>query len=120
MSAYFGSVAHIQKNLNHISDVDGINHILIVASGINFIDLTGAEMLITEHNRLKKKNGGLYFVDLKSSVSVSAAKSHIATEIGEDHFFQNKSKAIQEIYQRLDKSVCANCQARIFKECDLD
>ncbi|MBE9563232.1 MAG: SulP family inorganic anion transporter, partial [Proteobacteria bacterium] len=60
MSIYFGSIAHIQKHIAHISDNEKIHHILIVASGINFIDLAGAAALVSENNRLKKLNGGLY------------------------------------------------------------
>ncbi len=51
MSIYFSSVNHIQKRTNHI---------LIVASGINFIDLTGTEALISGNNRLVKTVVALY------------------------------------------------------------
>jgi SulP family sulfate permease len=37
MSIYFGSINHIQKKIEKISDGQNIHHILIVASGINFI-----------------------------------------------------------------------------------
>ena len=45
MSIYFGSLTSIQRILNRISDEEGINHILIISTGINFIDMAGAEML---------------------------------------------------------------------------
>ncbi|RKZ57295.1 MAG: sodium-independent anion transporter, partial [Gammaproteobacteria bacterium] len=58
MSIYFGSINHIQKRIAKIVENERIHHILIVASGINFIDLAGAEALVSENNRLKKQNGG--------------------------------------------------------------
>lgn len=117
MSIYFGSISHIQKRIAEIVDNERIYHILIVASGINFIDLAGAEAMIAENNRLKKYNGGLYFVGLKSSVYEFAAESCFIKKIGGDHFFDSKTQAIRGIYKRLDKSVCATCQSLIFREC---
>ncbi|MGD8742944.1 MAG: SulP family inorganic anion transporter [Granulosicoccaceae bacterium] len=117
MSIYFGSINHIQKRITQIVDNERIHHILIVASGINFIDLAGAEALVAESNRLKKLNGGLYFVGLKSSVYEFAAASCFIRQIGGDHFFDTKKEAIHSIYKRLDKDVCSTCQALIFREC---
>ncbi|MGD8933333.1 MAG: SulP family inorganic anion transporter [Gammaproteobacteria bacterium] len=117
MSIYFGSINHIQHRIAQIADSEKIYHILIVASGINFIDLAGGEALVAENNRLKKYNGGLYFVGLKSSVYEFAAKSCFIKKIGSDHFFDSKSQAINSIYKRLDKSVCTSCESRVFREC---
>jgi SulP family sulfate permease len=117
MSIYFGSINHIQKRINQIVDNERIYHILIVATGINFIDLAGAEALVSENKRLKQYNGGLYFVGLKSSVYEFAAKSCFIKNIGNDRFFDNKAQAIRRIYARLDREICKTCQSLLFKEC---
>jgi len=117
MSIYFGSINHIQKCIADIVEKENIYHILIEGSGINFIDLAGSEVLVAENKRLLRLNGGLYFVGLKPNVYEFAAKSHFIKQIGNEHFFDTKTKAIRKIYQHLDKKGCANCQAKIFEEC---
>ena len=117
MSVYFGSLTHIQKQLNHITEKEGFKHILILAEGINFIDLAGADMLAREAQRIKKLGGGLYFCGLKSKVCDFLDKNHFTSRVGEYNFFTAKNEAIEWIFTQLDKSVCARCEARIFKEC---
>lgn len=117
MSVYFGSVSYIQQRISKIVDNEQVYHILIEGSGINFIDIAGIEALLSENNSLLKKGGGIYFVSLKPSVYESIAKSHLAKEIGNDHFYDQKSEAIRAIYKKLDRDICAKCQAQIFKEC---
>ncbi len=117
MSIYFGSINFIQERLNQISDNERIYHILIVGSGINFIDLSGAEVLVHENRRLQKLGGGLYFVGLKASVYEFSAKTCFIKKIGGDHFFDSKRVAIATLYKKLDREICAKCQALVFKEC---
>jgi SulP family sulfate permease len=117
MSIYFGSINHIQERIAKISENERIYHVLIVASGVNFIDLASAEALVQENNRLKQKGGGLYFVGLKASVYEFAAKTCFVRKIGPGHFFDSKTEAIRNIYKRLDREFCKTCQSLIFKEC---
>jgi len=117
MSIYFGSINHIQKKLSKIVDDEKIHHVLIEASGINFIDLAGADALISENNRLKGLGGGLYFTGLKPIVYEFAAQSGFIKSIGNDHFFDTKQNAIRKIYKHLDKNICSQCQVKIFEEC---
>ncbi len=118
MSVYFGSINYIQNRLARIIENEQIKHILIVSSGINFIDLAGAEALVIENRRLKAMGGGLYFVGIKSSVYEFAAKTCFIHNIGSDHFFDTKKAAIHELYNRVDHDICAKCNALIFKECE--
>ena len=117
MSIYFGSINHIQNRIANIVENEKIYHILIVSSGINFIDLAGAEALIAEHSTLKKLGGGLYFVGMKSSVYEFSARSGFIKHVGNNHFFDTKTEAIASIYEQLDKKICSKCNALIFKEC---
>lgn len=117
MSAYFGSVNHIQKHISEISENDKIHNILVESSGMNFIDLAGVEGLASEQKQLERHGGGLYFVGLKPSVYEFIARAHFVRHIGNRHFFDRKSEAIREIYKLLDHDKCRNCQARIFQEC---
>jgi len=117
MSIYFGSINHIQKQISRIVDNQRIYHILIVASGVNFIDLAGIEGLLIEHRRLKALNGDLYLVDVKSSTYEFMEKVNFVNEIGRENFFESKEEAIHIVFDRLDRSKCEKCQALVFKEC---
>ena len=118
MSVYFGSVNHIQNRLQQISESEHINHILTDADGINGIDLSGVEMLVSEAKRLKKLGGGLYFAGLKPRVYENISESAMIAHIGNAYFFDHKSQAIKSIYKRLNQDTCENCSVRVFKECE--
>lgn len=117
MSIYFGSINYIQNRIARIVEGEQITHILIVGTGINFIDLAGVEALVAENRQLEKLGGGLFFVGLKSSVYEFAARTHMVRDIGKDHFFDNKTVAIRKLVRQLDADVCRQCSARIFNEC---
>ena len=117
MSVYFGSINHILNRIGQIVENERIYHILIEASGINFIDLAGAEALEAENKKLVKMGGGLYFVGLKPSVYEFVAKTGFVKHLGADHFFDSKTQAFRSIIPRLDPKICETCNALVFEEC---
>lgn len=111
-SLFFGAVSYIAKKLQEIKEP----HVLIVCSGINFIDVAGAEMLAQELQRRHELGGGLYFAKLKAVGSEVLQRGNYLQGF-EDNIFESKAEAIQGIFNRLDKKICKTCTARIFDEC---
>lgn len=118
-SIYFGSVNHVERNLQMIdaNNPEKLN-VLIVCSGINFIDIAGAEMLLNESRRHREKRGELYFCKIKPSVCSILKKGGYLEEIGEKNIFESKEQAIKAITGRLYKSICALCNRNVFLECE--
>ena len=117
MSIYFGSINHIQNRLHQIIEQEQVKHILIVGTGINFIDLSGAEALVSDTRRLKLMDGGLYFAELKASVYEYISKNCFVAKVGNKNFFDSKKEAISVIYKKLDAEQCKSCAVRVFSEC---
>ena len=90
---------------------------LIVATGIDFVDVTGAEMLAQEARRRRKMGGGLYFYRCKDSIYNFLRKSGKLADIGEDVFFPVMSNWIKPVYATFDTEICRTCKARIFSVC---
>ncbi len=117
-SIFFGAADHVR---HHLAQIDELNprqkHVLIVASGINFVDIAGAEMLVQEARRRRRIGGGLYFYRLKDAARALLEKGGYLAEIGPQNIFPVKTRAIAAIYPKLDPEICRNCRVRIFREC---
>jgi len=117
-SIFFGAVDHIQQSLHEIdAENPEQKHVLLVASGVNFIDIAGAEMLTQEARRREKMGGGLYFYRVKDSVCGTLRKGPYIVDIGRENIFPPKSRPIADIYPKLNTDICRACQSRIFPEC---
>ena len=109
---------HVANALQRLSEKHpDQKHVLILGDAINFVDLAGAEFLISEAQRMKRMGGGLYLTNLRQSVRQCMEHAGFIEKFGENHVFDSKSEAIQSIFLRLDKSVCRVCDKRIFNEC---
>lgn len=118
-SLFYGAIDHIEGFFSELREV-GIKRVLLLADGINFIDLAGAEWLQHEAERLRSLGGDIYITGLKIIAQDVLWKSGIKDEIGADHFFTTKKLALASIYQKLDPAICERCTARIFWECQQD
>lgn len=119
-SLFFGAVNHVQQALQEVDEINPQHaHLLVMADGINFIDVAGAEMLVQEARRRRNLGGALYLCGVKEQVCDWLRRGGYVAEIGADNVFDSKSQAIAAIYGRLNADTCARCDKRIFAECRL-
>ncbi len=117
-SLFFGAVNHVAGTFHMFEQRDSERrHLLIVASGINFMDVAGAELLIEEARRRRKHGGGLYLAKAKEGLCESLRKGGYLEEFGAENVFQSKGEAIAAIFEKLDRERCRRCDKRIFSEC---
>ncbi len=116
--AFFGAVDHIQT---HVEAADAATptqkHLLIVASGINFIDIAGAAMLTHEAQRRRRIGGDLYFYRMKDSARHFLERGGYMNEIHHENVFDVRDLPMDVIYPKLDTSICRTCTVRIFNQC---
>mgnify|MGYP001344764889 CR=1 FL=1 len=120
-SLFFGAVDHVQAGLQQI-DEDNPQHrsVLVVGTGINFVDVAGAEMLAQEARRRRRLGGGLYFYGMKDNVLGFLRQGEYLKDIGEGAFFPLGARATGALYWTLDPDICRTCTKRIFDECKRD
>jgi len=117
-SIFFGSVSHVQDTFDMFrSRRPEQKHLAIAAQGINFVDLQGGEALAEEAKRREAMGGEMYLMNVKQGLWNALSKCGCLDDRETSHIFQSKSAAIHAIYQKLDKSICATCDKRIFLEC---
>jgi SulP family sulfate permease len=117
-SIFFGAVDHVQRILQTIDiDQPTQKHLLIDATGINFIDIAGAEMLAVEAKRRRRLGGGLYLYRVNEEVMRLLERGGYLEDVGKDNIFPVKSRAVGFIYPKLDTEICRGCNAQIFREC---
>jgi SulP family sulfate permease len=117
-SIFFGAVAHLQQQFQDLEEAEPERkHLVVMASGMNFVDLAGAEFLAELARSRKKMGGALYFYRMKDSVAETLRKGGFMRDIGEENLFPARSRPAEAIYPRLDSAACRTCQVRLFAPC---
>jgi SulP family sulfate permease len=117
-SLFFGSVAHVERGFDILrARHPQQKHLAILADGINFVDLQGGQALADEAERRQSAGGDLYLVNVKQGLWETLDACGCIDARGARNVFRGKEAAIHAIYQKLDQSVCATCDKRIFREC---
>jgi len=118
-SLFFGAIAHIRETLvNFEQQNPGQKNLLLLSQGINFVDMAGTEFLENTAKHLNKRGGKLFLYGVKEGVCQELKQTELIHSIGDENVFQSKTEALKTIVnEHLDKSICARCEARIFREC---
>jgi SulP family sulfate permease len=117
-SLFYGATGHIAEQLRDIERRDPeLKHLALIATGINFIDVAGAELLVQEARRRRARGGQLYLIRPKAQVRDFLSKGDYLQEIGEDNLFPSKAVALKTIFQTLDHEQCRLCPRSVFLEC---
>ena len=117
-SLFFGAVSSVIEQLRGFEKkIPTQKNLLVVTSGMNFIDMDGAEALANEARRRRTMGGQLYFIGIKDTVAHVLERTGFLDAIGRDNIFDSKTAALQNVYACLDKEICANCTKHIFQEC---
>ncbi|SDG77671.1 sulfate permease, SulP family [Vibrio xiamenensis] len=115
-SLFFGSADHVQRRLRELTS-SGNTLVLMIGSGINFIDLAGAQMLEQEAQRLESAGGYLAIIALKHAVIDELKDSGYLDKIGEARLFATPQAAIAMLLRVVDKQRCNPCHQKAFAEC---
>ncbi len=117
-SLYFGAVASFRDSMRKLEkETPNCKQIAIEMSGVNFIDLAGAEALALEARKIRARGGALFLLRLKERAREFLSKGEYLEEIGDNRIFWSKTDALHQVYSRLDYSICRRCQLRVFLEC---
>ncbi len=95
----FANASYLEDEvLDRVAQLPDLNHVLIVAEGINEVDASGEEMLrhLVEHLREAKYD--VSFCGLKDQVVDVLKRSHLYDVLGADHQFPTQAQAIAAIY----------------------
>jgi SulP family sulfate permease len=117
-SIFFGAVDHVQNVMQRVdAEYPSQKHLLLDMTGVNFIDVAGAEALALEAKRRRRLGGGLYLYHVNDDVMGLLTRGGYLKEIGADNIFPVQSRAVGFIYPKLDTEICRTCDRQIFREC---
>jgi SulP family sulfate permease len=117
-SLFFGAVEHVRDALEEARrERPDVRHVLLVGTGVNFVDVAGAELVAQVARELHDEGRTLYLASLKPRVEEALARAGTLDVVGPGQVFATKGEALAAIYRRLDPGTCERCGVRAFDEC---
>jgi SulP family sulfate permease len=99
-SLFFGAIEHVRDEIDRArAERPDVRQLLLVASGVNFIDVAGAEMLAGEARRAAEDGVSLYLCELKPAVSDVLERGGFIAVIGQDRVFDSREDALAAIHR---------------------
>jgi SulP family sulfate permease len=117
-SLFFGAVDYVGEQLRALARAyPKQKHLLMLARSINFVDVTGADLITREARTRRAIGGRLYLHQVKEVTLETLQRCGCQDEVGIENVFTSKQEAIAAIFERLDRNICLRCDKRIFLEC---
>lgn len=115
---YFGSVEFLRRQFRKLERERPLQtHMIFIAKGIGEIDMPGADLLIEEAERRKKRGGAFHLQTKTPRLLSKLARFKVMKELTKEHIHLSKNDAIAIATQEVDTEVCRGCKLRIFSEC---
>lgn len=117
-SLFFGAVSTFKETMRDYEETQPERkYLAIVMSGVNFVDIAGAEALAQAGRRFYEKGGALHLIHTKARVLDLLERGGYLDDIGRQNLFQSKTEAVRSIYRKFDYARCTSCDRRVFVEC---
>lgn len=117
-SLFFGAVSTFQEALRAWETEKPFRrHLAIVMSGVNFVDIAGAETLVQMAERRRRLGGGLYLIRVKDQVHEFLDRGGYLDQIGRKNVFFSKTDALRTLYRHFDYDECRTCGLHVWVEC---
>lgn len=118
-SLFYGAVGFVTEHLRALEQCQPEQrNLAIIASGINFIDVAGAELLAQEAERRREHGGRLYLFRAKEQVRDFLVRGGYMDEIGVGSVIGSKAEGLTTAVAGLNQSICRGCSRRVFQECE--
>ncbi len=103
-SLFFGATDHVRDRLDTArASHPSARHVLLLLSGVNFIDVAGAELLAEHANALRQQGATLWLAHLRPAVRALLERGDgYMQAIGSEHAFDVEDDALRAIHAEID------------------
>ncbi|MFZ0133333.1 MAG: SulP family inorganic anion transporter [Desulfobacterales bacterium] len=97
---FFANASYLEDKITEIMRLKkNLNHIIIVANGINDIDASGEETLSLLVDRVRSAGVDISLSGVNEAVMKVFSRTHFPAKLGEDHLFPTMEKAITTVHE---------------------
>ncbi len=98
---FFANASFLEDQINErIQNMPKLQHILLVADGINDIDASGEDALSLIIDRVRSAGYDISFSHIKENVLEAMRRTHLLAKIGKDHIYPLAATAIGQIHEQ--------------------
>ena len=120
-SLYFGSAGYFEdKVLERAAEMRDLQFLIVDAEGINQVDATGEEKLVSVVHRLREAGIETLFIRTKMQILDALGHTGSYEEIGPSRFYPEPDQALKHVWNLLNDSEGSDCRRDCPTECPLN